>query len=158
MGFKKVVKKGILSGWDLRQWAGLSEIKGSSRLVKDLAVNVFKNSPPPSSSAVPLKETFAQCIRRLGLTEADLQKRIRSSQQILLFCLGLAVPTALYMLYLIMAGKYLSSFVCLMLTLLLLAYSFREHFNIFQMRQRRLGCTFQQWYRHLLNPKSSRKA
>lgn len=143
MGFFKVVKKGITAGWKVSSWVGTDQIKGNVGAIKDLASAAFIANQ--KNAKAPKKETFEQCLRRLGISEAALQKRIKNSGQIILMCSLLSIPMALYTLYMFYSGYYLSGFVCLMLTAVLLAYSFREHFNRFQMQQRRLGCTFQEW-------------
>lgn len=152
MGFFKVVKKGITAGWNVSSWVGARQIKGNIGAIKELANDAFltKKAKEPIK-----KETFEQCLKRLGISEAVLQKRIKNSTQIIIMCSLLSVPMAIYTLYMFSSHFYLSSFVCAMLTLLLLTYSFREHFNRFQMKQRRLGCTFQEWRQALLNPKKA---
>lgn len=148
MGFMQVVKKSVSAGWNFTGWVGLGQIKQNASMVKNLSKEVFTI---PKPAAAPKRETFEQCVRRLGLTEQDIQKRIKTCTQTLWMCLALGVLLLGYMVYIFMAGFYLSSFVCLMLSFMVFAYSFREHFHRFQMQQRRLGCTFQQWLRHTLN-------
>ena len=65
-----------------------------------------------------------------------------------MICGLLTIPMLAYAVYVFHSGFYLPGFVCLMLTALAGAHCFREHFNRFQMRQRRLGCTFQEWALH----------
>jgi intracellular multiplication protein IcmV len=154
MGAVKIIKKSVAAGWSISTWIGTKQIKSNALLIKDLAKSAFS----PSDQGAPVKaETFAQAMRRLGMTEADLQKRINASTKIIFFCGILIIPMLAYTVYIWMSHFYLSSFVCLMLTFLLSAYSFREHFNRFQMRQRRLGCTFSEWLAHTFRINLSRK-
>ena len=143
MGAIKIVKKSIARGWNVTGWIGAKQIKNNTLLIKDLAKNAFiVESNEPSHS----KESFGQAMRRFNMSEADLQKRIKMATQLIIFCGLLSIPMAGYTIYIFMSHLYLSGFVCLMLTFLLLSYAFREHFNRFQMLQRRLGCTFQDWF------------
>jgi intracellular multiplication protein IcmV len=146
MGVKNVVKKTVVQGWNFPQWLGMGQIKGNAVLIKDLAKATF--NPEKHEAAKIGSETFEQAMRRLNMTEKDLQKRIQSSTQIIYFCGLLSIPLLAYTIYIWSLHFYLPSFVCLMLGFLLFAYAFREHFNRFQMRQRRLGCTFYEWFAH----------
>ncbi len=143
MGAIKIVKKSIARGWNVTGWVGAKQIKNNTLLIKDLAKSALMVQ---SNDTHPKKESFDQAMRRLNMTEADLQKRIKTATQLIFFCGLLSIPMAAYTLYIFMSHLYLSGFVCLMLTFLLLSYAFREHFNRFQMLQRRLGCTFQDWF------------
>lgn len=145
MGAVKIIKKSVAAGWNVSSWVGTKQIKNNAFLIKDLAKSVF--TPAKDSSGVKV-ETFAQAMRRLGMTEADLQKRIKASTNLIFFCGLLTIPMFAYTIYIWMSHFYLPSFVCLMLTFLLAVYTYREHFNRFQMRQRRLGCTFLEWAAH----------
>ncbi len=144
MGAFQVIKKGVAAGWNFSAWLGAKNIKDNALLIKDLSQSAFKSGKAEPDSA-PKKETFAQAMKRLNIDEAGLKKRIRSSGQVIFFCGVLTIPMLAYTIYMFMSGFYLSSFVCLMLTALLGAYTFREHFNRYQMRRRRLGCTFAEW-------------
>ena len=95
-------------------------------------------------------ETFEQCLKRLGITEAQLQKRMRSSLQIILFCLGLGVAIIIYAFYLWSQGMLMAGFTSLILGGLLGSYAFREHFNYFQMKKRQLGCSLKDWVKFMI--------
>jgi intracellular multiplication protein IcmV len=155
MGALQVIKKGVVAGWNFSAWLGVKTIKQNTSVIKDLSKAAFV--PGKTQNRGPEKETFAEAMRRLNLTEASLQKRIKASTQIIYLCGGLMLPMFGYTIYMFMSGFYLSTFVCLMLTALSGAYSFREHFNRFQMRQRRLGCTLSEWAVATFRLNSSRK-
>lgn len=154
MGAFQVIKKGVTAGWNFSAWVGTKNIKRNATLIKDLSVSAFK---PQVDKDVPKRETFAQALQRLNITEQKLQKRIKTSGQIILLCGILSIPMFIYTIYMFMANFYLPGFVCLMLTFLLLAHTFREHFNRFQMRQRRLGCTFAEWAAETFRLQAARK-
>jgi intracellular multiplication protein IcmV len=146
MGAFQVIKKGVAAGWNFSGWVGSKNIRQNALLIKDLSKAAFTPGREQAESA-PKKETFAQAMQRLNITEAGLQKRIRASTQVIYFCGVLVIPMLAYTFYMFKSGFYLSTFVCLMLTLLLGAYTFREHFNRYQMRRRKLGCTMAEWFR-----------
>ncbi|AKQ33263.1 type IVB secretion system protein IcmV [Candidatus Coxiella mudrowiae] len=141
MNFKKVVKKGFLSRLNPMCWVGYDQISGNEKTIKNL-VDGLIDKPTQSASH---KETFEECLRRFNLMEADIKKRMQTAIRIVILYLILNLGmNCLYCLFI--HGLPLASFVCVILTLLLWAYAFREHFNYFQMRQPRLGCTFKEWF------------
>lgn len=143
MGLKNVVKKGLFSGLNVKRWAGVDQIKQNGVIIGRLFTNVFCYRTNKNS----VKESFEECMRRFNMTEEDLQKRMKASVKIVTFCLIGAILIFIYMIYLITLHQLLSGFVCLTLTFLLLAYAFREHFNLYQMKQRRLGCSVREWFK-----------
>lgn len=151
MGIRNMFKKGLFSGLNLKRWVGFNQIQDNGRVIGELFETVIKN---PSQQETTRKESFEECMRRLNMTEEDLQKRIKHGKKIILFCfLGIAA-TLVYLFYLLTNGRYIPSFVSFTLSLLFLAYAFREHFNIYQMRQRRLGCSFKEYFNSLFKRSS----
>jgi len=144
MGLKNAMKKGFFSGLNPFRWVGMEQIKGNGQAIGDITKKLFDSSGNSKKRNPP--KTFDEAMQRYGLSEADLQKRMRSSLRLAYFCLGFSALLIIYTIYLFFSHLVLSGFVTIILTLLLWAYAFREHFNYFQMKQRRLGCTFNEWF------------
>ena len=91
-------------------------------------------------------ETFAEAMQRLNLTEADLEER---SHRFLLYaylfllCACLSVVYGFYLLFAV--ASYAGFVLSLAVTALFLAQAFRFHFWFFQIKFRKLGCTFKEW-------------
>ena len=140
MGFRDVLKTGMRPkswfGWDQHK----DNLSALSRLLGFLLCRRAQAQP----------ETFEQALKRLSMTEADLQQRMQNGFWVIAFCLGLAVAMGFYMHFFIMRGQLMPHLTCLMLILVLLTYAVREHFNLYQMRQRRLGCSFREYLKSLL--------
>lgn len=145
MGIGRVIKKGVKAGFNPRAWIGLEQMKASTKTIGHIFRAVFKDQPRES-----IVETFEQAVARLGLTEADLKKRMRTAKQISYTCGVLAVLIFMYCIYLLVTGQFLSGLVALMLTTVTGVYALREHFNLYQMRQRRLGCSIQEYAKSLI--------
>ncbi len=145
VGFKGVVKKGLFSGLNPTRWIGLGHLSDNAKTIKKIANGLVKTAKVDQSSSSYKPKNFEEAMQHYGLTEESLKKRMRSALQIVVVCLSLSALMIAYMIYLFSKDLPLASFVCIMLTLLLWSYAFREHFNYFQMKQRRLGCTFKQW-------------
>ncbi len=144
MGVKSLFKKGFGSGLSPKKWVGFDQLKSDSISLGQMIKRVFKRS-----QKVKKKETFEQAVKRFNLTEADIQKRIKSAKELVVIFLALSAVLIVYTIYQWSGGHIVSGFICFILSLLILAYAFREHFNLFQMRSRRLGCTYSEWFNSL---------
>lgn len=92
------------------------------------------------------QETFAEAVARQGLSEADLKKAHARYLLFTAFFLLVGLIFGGYGFYLLI---YYASVAGLLLSLaaagLCLANAFRFHFMAFQIRHRKLGCTFTEW-------------
>ncbi len=141
MGIKRVVKKGLFSGLNPVRWIGYEQIASNGRTIKNMVDGLTK--PNQTTSFQPA--TFEDCMRHYGLSEADLQKRMKNALLIARVCAVASLLMLAYTIYLFIHTLPLAAIICVVLTFLLWAYAFRAHFNYFQMKQRRLGCTLKQW-------------
>lgn len=143
MGVKQVIKKGFFSGLNPLRWLGYEQILQNGKIIKRL---VDRAVQPESVLSAPHSQTFEENMQRFGLTEETLKKRMKSALYFVTGCLLLSMGLLAYAIYLLIVPHlFVSAFVCIILMLLLWAYAFREHFNYFQMKERRLGCTFKEW-------------
>ncbi|HLD16996.1 MAG TPA: type IVB secretion system protein IcmV [Coxiellaceae bacterium] len=145
-GLKNSFKDGALSPFNVSRWIGTDNIKASSRTVQDLYKDLYKKELVGSGVK---KETFEEAMIRLGLTEADIQKRMALSRKRLVIYALFGVFTVGYMIYLFAIHQFSASFLCLIILLLLLTYCFKEHFQYYQMKRRKLGCSIKEWLRDL---------
>lgn len=143
MGFRKAMKKGLFSGLNPVRWVGMDQIKGNSQTIHNIIKRLLATTK--NSRGTSLK-SFQEAMQHYGLTDEDVKKRMRSSLRLVYFCLGLSLVMIAYTIYLFVVHLVLSGFVTTMLTFLLWSYAFREHFNYFQMKEHRLGCTFHEWF------------
>ena len=100
-------------------------------------------------SVIPKKgtysETFEEAMQRLELTEADLRQREKEFTQLFYFFLGLSIAIILYALYLSFTSSMITTLIAFCLSIYTLAQSFRFHFWLFQLKNRKLGCTIKEW-------------
>jgi len=91
-------------------------------------------------------ETFEEAMVRLDLTEAQLEKQKKSFfRQSLFFFLG-SVGLILFSFYRLYILQLVPGALGLFLSGVVLAYAFRAHFWYFQIKHRKLGCTFAEWW------------
>lgn len=142
MGLKSTMKKGLFSGLNPKQWIGFNQLQSDSKTLGSIAKSVFQRSKEAEK-----KETFEEALKRFNLTEEDLKKRMHSAKQLVMIFVAFGGALFAYMIYQWSSGHFTEGFICLILSALTLSYAFREHFNLFQMRQRRLGCTYKEWFK-----------
>jgi intracellular multiplication protein IcmV len=90
-------------------------------------------------------ETFDEAMVRLALTEEDIQNRIKEFSRLTLIYIALALGLFIYTLYLAVIADLRTTFLCFIVTLLLLSRAFQAHFWLFQIKSRKLGCTLREW-------------
>ncbi|MBS0352107.1 MAG: type IVB secretion system protein IcmV [Proteobacteria bacterium] len=150
MGAIKVTKKVLAMGWNFSRWVGIGELKKNTQMIKNMAA---RNLSAKAKNADFKAENFEQLMKHYQMTEADLKKRVHSCNQIMIFCSLFSVLTIAYTIFIFQHHLYLGGLVGILMTLLLWAYVFREHYTKFQIQQRRLKCTIQEWFAHTIGVK-----
>ncbi|MDX1900678.1 MAG: type IVB secretion system protein IcmV [Gammaproteobacteria bacterium] len=121
-------------------WIGYGLLKTQIQTTWDFVSNIFTPAEPARI------ETFEQAMQRLGLTEDSLQKtRTRYLITSAVF-LVLALVTVVEGIRLLSQHGTFAGFVLAIPTAaLFFVNAFRYHFWAFQIKKRKLGCTFQEW-------------
>jgi intracellular multiplication protein IcmV len=136
-GVKKVAKPFV----DVSSWLNVKQIKSYGSSIIDVAKDLFI---PQTAQHT---ETFEQATRRLGLSEKDLQKRAHEFRLLALMFSLIALSLLGYLIYLIIVqSSFLAKLVTIALMLMVLAKLFNYHFWLFQIKNRRLGCTLKEWF------------
>ena len=140
-------RKFIKTFLNIPKWTGSAYLLSSARSIKSLAKSLFTVKKPE------FEETFEEAIARLNLSEEALQKR-QKNYLITAACYFIcAVFMFAYMIYLIKLQHIMASISALSLTLVLLAFFFRDHFWYTQIKQKKLGLSFSDWLQHLFKIK-----
>ncbi|PHQ80774.1 MAG: type IV secretion protein IcmV [Coxiella sp. (in: Bacteria)] len=147
MGIKKVLKNGFFGGLNPKRILGVDSLKSQTQSLKAVYKSAFKGTK--SDAYKPT--SFDDCLTHYNVTQSGLEKRMRNAKWTVYFCLGLSAITVSSMFYQFLHHTLSGGVMCVVLTLILWMMSFREHFNLFQMRQRRLGCTVTEWFNSLFN-------
>ena len=122
---------------------GPENYKKSFESCKSIIKDVFKRSKATNP------ETFDEALERMSITEVDLKKRYIDYQKMYYLFMFLSLGLFFYSFYLLFIGYYFALFLGLAVTALSLVQAFKRHFWMFQVRQRRLGCTFREWWNDL---------
>lgn len=142
MGFFQRAKRTIKPFIDVPRWIGADSLIQHGKNIISMAKGLFIVSKPTYT------ETFEEALQRLHLTEQDVQDRIK---QFKLFGQIFYIGTLLlffYCIYLLFAKAFLAFLASFGLMLLLLGQGFRYHFWLYQMQERKLGCSFAEWYKN----------
>jgi intracellular multiplication protein IcmV len=140
MAIRDVFKVSRKTFFNPRAWLGYDSIKDQTRTISSFIKDAATVQQPEH------KETFEQALQRLNLNEETIKVAARNYYYYALFFLALAILDFLYGFYLLFSeGSILGFILALAVCALLLAQAFRNHFWYFQIKSRRLGCTFQEW-------------
>ena len=126
-----------------RGWFNYDVLKDQTQTVWGISKGVL--NPIPAQPA--LTETFEEAMKRFNVSEEDLGD---ISLTYLLFA-GLFLVCGLGLLgfgiYLLLSSFYAGAILSIAFTAFLLSQAFRYHFWHFQVKYRKLGCTFEEWRR-----------
>ncbi len=122
-------------------WIGYNELKSYNKIIwanlKDIGT-----APTPERT-----ETFEAAMQRLNVTEADVN---RVSEIYVFYAIFFVIIAAFAFIgafiFLIGYGKFSAFILALACVAILLCYAFRFHFWHFQIKHRKLGCTFAEWW------------
>tara|TARA_R110000868_G_scaffold38572_8_gene134764 strand:+ start:2607 stop:3086 length:480 start_codon:yes stop_codon:yes gene_type:complete len=91
-------------------------------------------------------EQFDNAINRLGLSDADLKKRQKGFliNSIMLFFLGIFFGVV--GIYLTLDGLVAAGLVTQIFTFISFSLALYMHFWFFQIKNRKLGCSFKEWW------------
>jgi intracellular multiplication protein IcmV len=141
------IKKRIKPFVDIPRWIGYRQLLTTNRSLLAFAKRFFI----PQQATI--NESFEDALLRLGVTEADLAQRLKEFTRLLWIWITLLIISIAYGLYLLSENALRGFFPCLGISFIILTQVFRYHFWIFQIRHRRLGCSFQEWFVHLFSGK-----
>lgn len=141
MGFFNGVKRVVKPLVDFPRWMDSENLANTTRSVWNSLKTIFVVAKPQQ------QESFEAAILRLGLTENDLLQRKKEFTRLVFIFILIAIPVFIYGGYLLKVGSPHGALLTFVLGLLSLAQAFRYNFWIFQIKQRRLGCSFFEWFK-----------
>ncbi|WP_028388891.1 type IVB secretion system protein IcmV [Legionella fairfieldensis] len=126
---------------NIRAWADFDRVKTFTLYL----VNSFKKFFIPQKRGK--SESFEEAMLRLNISETDLQAKKKALYRLSLLMCAAAIFILTYAIYHIVYGNIRAVLVSLVLMLIALVLAFRYHFWYFQIKERKLGCTFREWYK-----------
>ncbi|MCH9756184.1 MAG: type IVB secretion system protein IcmV [Gammaproteobacteria bacterium] len=131
-------------------WLDVDRIKGFTLYITGMFKKFFVPQPQKP------KESFDLAKERLDLDDELLLKRQRALLRVSILMLFFAVLLVGYGIYQVFYGAVLGVLLSVVVTFIALTLAFRYHFWYFQIREKKLGCSFKQWlHEGLLGGKKS---
>ncbi len=143
MGFFSRVKKagGYVVNFKVTKWAGLDQIKDSTRGVANLGRNLFL------AEQANYAETFEEAMQRLNITQEQLNERRKEFTRLMIIYFFISLAIFAYSIYVVAVHKNFMGFMMgFAITLYALTYVFKYHFWIYQIKNKKLGCTLREWF------------
>jgi intracellular multiplication protein IcmV len=134
-GIKKIIKPAV----NIPKWIDYQQLVKSNRSVFAFIKKFFI---PEQAKA---KESFEEALLRLKLTPADLIQRSKEFTRLMWIWIFLFLVSIVYSAYLLYNQAFRGFYPCLGISVVILTQIFRYHFWLFQIKQRRLGCSFRDW-------------
>lgn len=138
----------VKSIFDVRRWSDYDRVKTYTTYLMDGVKKLFV--PQKAASDVSFEEAMAL----MKISEADLKKQQGALYRLSVFMCVLAAGFFFYAVYHLFYGAFRAVAISLIVMCMALTLGFRYHFWYFQMKQRKLGCTFSEWYRQGLRGKT----
>lgn len=141
MAIRDVFKVNRKTFFNPRAWLGYDVVKSQSLFLYDLIKQIFVKPTPPENV-----ETFEESMQRQNLTEEDIQEAGKTYFSYAILFLILGMISFIFGFYLlILHHTFYGWILSLSVTGLFLVQAFRFHFWYFQIKFRKLGCTFAEW-------------
>jgi len=139
MGFWNRTKKVVKPLVNVPAWVGYDRLASSTRSIWDVIKGLF------FPAKAEREETFEQAMERLNLTEEVLKQRVKEFHNLIFMWAVIFCGVVGYAIYLAWQGSWIGFIPAIAISLIPIAQMFRYHFWVFQIKQRKLGCTFKEW-------------
>ena len=133
-GVKNLIKNALGTQTLEAQHAGIKEM-AKSILIVDTSRHI---------------ETFDEALKRLNLTQTDVARRQIGFQRLSRVFGIFGIIMVLYTLYLLIIKSFLPAVGCIGILLIICAQLFRYNFWLYQIQQRRLGCSVKEWFMNVI--------
>lgn len=131
----------IKNAFNFRKWSDWDRTQASMQFLE----RSFKRFFVPQSQVA--NETFEEACTRLHLSEVDIEKKKGSLWRMTILMLTVGALLLCYGIYQLIFGSYLGLCLSLLVVVISIVMAFRYHFWYFQMKEHKLGCSFNEWYR-----------
>jgi intracellular multiplication protein IcmV len=120
-------------------WLDVSRLKEFMQYILGLFKKIFVPQPQKA------EESFDAAKKRLNLTDEQLLKQEHALFRVSLLMAVLAGLLFCYGIYQMFYGSILGVVLSLVVTLIALTFAFRYHFWFFQIKEKKLGCSWKVW-------------
>lgn len=130
--------------FNVKNWLDYERLKGFTLYLFNGVKGVFVPKPQVVEDK---SKSFSEVVATLELTEEELTARKKGLYRLsmVMFIVGLSILC--YGIYNLIMGFFLATMVSVVVASIGFVLAFRYHFWYYQIQQRKLGCTFKEWYR-----------
>lgn len=142
--FRKIGRAaGRLVDFRVDRWLNLQMLKNTTTYLVSETKNLFTVEQAEKT------ENFDQAVVRLELTPNFIDAQARRYLYLTCFFLVAAVLLLLYGIYIALHHNFMGACISFSLMIYVLSCAFRFHFWYFQMKQKKLGCSLQEWFKSI---------
>lgn len=127
--------------FNVRAWFDWDRLKSFTSFL----VNGFSRLFVPQKNTQV--ESFDAAQKQFNLSDADLLLKQKALYRLSIVMTAVAFLILIYAGYHLFYGTIKATIISLVVMMIALVLAFRYHFWYFQIKVRKLGCTFQEWYR-----------
>ena len=142
MKFRRVFRR-LTWGITPSKWLSIDYLKNQTASLKDLSKSVLNPPGPPTYKC----KTFAEAMKRAGLTESNINHQMQQNKLACRIFLGITAIIWLYALFLI-SRHPLEGLMVVLLGAFAAVYAWREHYNYTKLKHRQLYLTPGQWWKY----------
>lgn len=144
MGFFRGLGRMVKPLVNVPKWMDAKRITEDASYIKQIAKGLVR--PQQAKTA----ENFEDALKRLNLTETDIKNRHKEFRRLAILFFVIFILLAAYVVYLSLDHTGLVSWRAIVLSvivsLIALIQFFRFHFWLFQVKRRKLGCGFKEYF------------
>ncbi len=145
MGILKGINNQLIKpAVNVKGWVSWDFLKNNTTSLIRMFAPIFKLHRLREDEKI--HESFDQALERLGLTEADLVRKTQFLNTSFAFYMAVIVVAVIYAIYLLFQAEVFSLIVVVLLFALFLVKAVQMRFWMFQIRQRKLDCSFSEWW------------
>lgn len=141
MGIIRGTKKALKPLVNFPKWMDTRRVAESAGVIAGLIKHIF------TPRKAKRKETFETAIKRLKLTEEILKERQKEFKRLYILFIIISFLALAYTIDLFFSGYIRAGLIAIVISGVALVQIFRYHFWFFQIRKRKLGCTFSEWFK-----------
>lgn len=143
-----MVKKKKITGYfrffyktffDFPSWLGIRQFKETNKILGGYLKQSY------TVKQATRRETFEEALQRMRISPEDLVLIVKSNTRNFYVMLVFALSLVIYSGYLLLSGHMGAVLLDIMVIGFVLVRAFQFSFWNFQIKQRRLGCTFKEW-------------
>jgi intracellular multiplication protein IcmV len=147
MAAKDIFKVSVKTFFNPSGWFGYGQVKQNTNYLWNFFRGMFAIPEAPDK---PKSETFQEAMQRYNLTPAAIAELGKDYLFFAIMFVLLAISMLLFSFYLLIVSRTIPGFLLgLAVSMLLTSQGFRYHFWYFQIKQQKLGCTFDEWWQAL---------